>query len=56
MKILIKLKKVKPRHIKAIIIQFKTIHIMQTGNIEYERDNLMLVDEQGDDSGIPKLR
>ena len=40
-----KLKKVKPRHIKAIIIQVKTIHIMWTGNIEYERDNLMLVDE-----------
>ena len=38
------------------MIQVKTIHIMWTGNIEYERDNLMLVDEQEDDSGIPKLR
>jgi hypothetical protein len=29
---------------------------MWMGNIEYEGDNLMLVDEYGDDLGIPKLR
>jgi hypothetical protein len=45
MKSLIKLKKIKPRHIKATIIQVNTIHIMWMGNIEYEGDNLMLVDE-----------
>ena len=44
-KSLIRLKKVKPRHIKTIIVQVNTIHIMWMGNIEYERDNLMLVDE-----------
>jgi hypothetical protein len=42
---LIKLKKIKPRHIKATIIQVNTIHIMWMGNIEYEGDNLMLVVE-----------
>jgi hypothetical protein len=31
--------------IKATIIQVNTIHIMWMGNIEYEGDNLMLVDE-----------
>ena len=30
---------------KTTIIQVKTIHIMWMGNIEYEGDNLMLVDE-----------
>ena len=40
-----KTKEGKPRYIKSIIIQVKTIHIMWTGNIEYERDNHMLVDE-----------
>ena len=40
-----KTKEGKTKTYKAIIIQVKTIHIMWTGNIEYERDNLMLVDE-----------
>jgi hypothetical protein len=44
-KSLIKLKKIKPRHIKAIIIQVNIIHIMWMRNIEYEGDNLILVDE-----------
>ena len=54
--ILIKLNKIKPRHVKTTIIQVKTINIMWMGNIEYEEDKLMLVDEKGDDPVIPKLR
>jgi hypothetical protein len=45
MKILIKLKRIKPRHIKAFIIQVNTIHILWMRNIEHEGDNLMLIDE-----------
>jgi hypothetical protein len=40
-----KTKEDKPRHIKTTIIQVNTIHIMWMGNIEYEEDNLMLIDE-----------
>jgi hypothetical protein len=36
---------IKPRHIKAIIIQVNRINIMWMRNIEYEGDNLMLIDE-----------
>ena len=42
---LIELNKVKLRHVKTTIIQVMTMHIMWMGNIEYEGDNLMLVDE-----------
>ena len=52
MKILIKLNRIKPRNIKATIQNT----YMWMGNIESEEDNLMLVDEQGDALGIPKLR
>ena len=38
------------------VLFFNAFQLGAIGNIEYERDNLMLVDEYGDDSGIPKLR
>ena len=31
------------------------MHIMRTGNIEYERHNLMLVDEEGMTRASPSL-